>query len=87
MSGRAGLNARELEVCRCKRSLLERDKAVDLDCTLGMDEEEEEEKAAAALDRARRKAGIGMEGDDDEGGGGRGAGVCKRPRNDTLTCG
>jgi tetratricopeptide (TPR) repeat protein len=63
MSGRAGLDAQELEVCRCKRNLLERGKAVDSDCTLGMDEEEE---AASARDRARREAGVGMEDDDDD---------------------
>jgi tetratricopeptide (TPR) repeat protein len=63
LSGRAGLDATELEVCLCKRNLLARGKAVDSDCTLGMDEEEE---AAVALDRARREgsgAGAAMEED------------------------
>ena len=66
LSGRAGLDARELEVCQCKRSLLGRGKAVGSDCTLGMDEEEE---AAAAVDRARREGGevgVGMEEGDEE---------------------
>lgn len=66
LSGRAGLDAQEMDVCMCKRNLLARGKAVDSDCTLGMDEEEE---AAAALDRARREGGAeaGMD-EGDEGG-------------------
>lgn len=62
LSGRAGLDARELEVCACKRNLLARGVDVPSDCTLGMTEEEE---SAVALDRARREA-VEQEDDDEE---------------------
>lgn len=63
LSGRAGLDAKELEVCACKRNLLARGLDVQSDCTLGWTEEEE---SAAALDRARREEEAMEQGEGEE---------------------